>query len=159
MFTLPRGYKEKQRTALVANIVAGFSAAIAIKEFMADHGDNVDVVPNVYLTGARWGIAVSHLRLLGMDDGFDYNSSDLVVEPSSGNYYGISLKKKKNVKGADPTLINKAFDTFLQGSTYDTARKELLEARQQYFPMVIRKAISEGFIKLYNLMQNFLLKV
>ena len=146
MFTLSNRYTEKQRTALVANIVAGFSAAMAIKEFMANHGDNVDVVPNVYLTGARWGIAVSHLRLLGMDDGFDYNSSDLVVEPSSGNYYGISLKKKKNVKGADPTLINKAFDTFLQGSTYDTARKELLEARQQYFPMVIRKAISEGFI-------------
>jgi hypothetical protein len=147
MFTLPRNATDKKRTALVANIVAGFSAALAIKEFMASMGDHIDVVPNVYLTGSRWGLAVRHFRLMNENDGFDYNSSDLVVEADKQTYYGISLKKKKNVKGADPTLINKAFDTFLQGKTFDTARKELLEARQEYFPMLIRKALAENFIK------------
>ena len=61
-------------------------------------------------------------------------------------YYGISLKKKKNVKGADPTLINKAFDTFLQGQKFETVRDQLKSIRQIYFADLVKKAVEEGII-------------
>jgi phage terminase large subunit GpA-like protein len=43
----------KKLEAYIANIVAGFSAAIGVKDFMTTMGDNVDVVDNVYLTGSK----------------------------------------------------------------------------------------------------------
>ena len=79
-------------------------------------------------------------------DNFDYNSSDIVVEIDDETYYGISLKKKKNVKGADPTLINKAFDTFLQGQKFETVRDQLKSIRQIYFADLVKKAVEEGII-------------
>ena len=95
MFTTAPTLKDKKRNDLVANIVAGFSAAIGIKKFIKMVGDNVDVLPAVYLTGAQWPQAVSDFRLKSEASGFDYNSSDMVVEVDSETYYGISLKKKK----------------------------------------------------------------
>jgi len=88
----------KKRDDLVANIVAGFSAAIGVKNFIKSMGDNVDIVDNVYLTGARWPAAVQKFQLKNENSGFDYNSSDFVVEVDDRTFYGISLKKKKNVK-------------------------------------------------------------
>jgi len=131
--------------------VAGFSAAIGVKQFIKKMGDNVDVLPAVYLTGAQWPKAVSDFRLKNESSGFDYNSSDMVVEVDSHTYYGISLKKKKNVKGADPTIINKAYSTFIDGPKFEKPREKLNKIRQKYFPEVIREAQKDGIINIKDL--------
>ena len=142
---------------LIANVVAGFSAAIGTKKFMREMGDNVDVAPAVYMTGSRWPDTVNIFRLQNEDDGFDYNSSDMVIQADDKTFYGISLKKKKNVKGADPTLINKAYDTFLQGpgpnNSYEKARQDMLYARQEYFAQIVKNAQRQGFINIPGLLE------
>ena len=149
---------DKKIEAYIGNIVAGFSAAIGIKDFMKSMGDNVDVVNKVYMTGARWPDDVNDFRLQNEDTGFDYNSSDLIAKIGSETFYGISLKKKKNIKGADPTLINKAYDTFLQGDgpdgAYKKARQDLLYARQQYFAQIVQEAQRQGFINIPGLLKH-----
>lgn len=142
---------DKKRDDLVANIVAGFSAAIGVKNFIKKMGDNVDIVDNVYLTGAKWPSAVQKFQLKNESSGFDYNSSDFVVEVDDRTFYGISLKKKKNVKGADPTIINKAYSTFIDGPAFTKQRDKLNEIRQEYFPNVVRKAQEAGIITISGL--------
>ena len=139
MFSDASTLSGKKRDDLVANIVAGFSAAIGVKNFIKSMGDNVDIVDNVYLTGARWPAAVQKFQLKNENSGFDYNSSDFVVEVDDRTFYGISLKKKKNVKGADPTIINKAYSTFIDGPAFTKQRDKLNQIRQEYFPNVVRK--------------------
>ena len=141
----------KKRDDLVANIVAGFSASIGVKNFIKSMGDNVDIVDNVYLTGARWPAAVQKFQLKNENSGFDYNSSDFVVEVDDKTFYGISLKKKKNVKGADPTIINKAYSTFIDGPAFTKQRDKLNQIRQEYFPNVVRKAQEAGIITINGL--------
>ena len=147
---------DKKIEAYIANIVAGFSAAIGIKDFMKTMGDRVDVLNDVYLTGSKWPDDVKDFRLQNEDTGFDYNSSDLIASTDDKTFYGISLKKKKNVKGADPTMINKAYDTFLQGNgpnnSYKKAREDMLYARQQYFPKIMKQAQREGYIAIPGLL-------
>ena len=140
-----------KRSAFIANVVAGFSAAFGIRDFVKRMGDYMDVFPAVYLTGAKWPADVDKFRLKNEDSGFDYNSSDMVVEVDSKTYYGISLKKKKNVKGADPTIINKAYSTFIDGSKFDTPRKKLNEIRQKYFADIVKKAQKDGIINIKGL--------
>ena len=151
MFSGAATLKDKKRNDMVANIVAGFSAAIGVKNFIKKMGDDVDIVNNVYLTGAKWPAAVERFQLKNENSGFDYNSSDFVVEVDSKTFYGISLKKKKNVKGADPTIINKAYSTFIDGPSFEKQRNKLNEIRQNYFPNVIRKAQEEGVINIKGL--------
>lgn len=151
MFSGAASLSGKSRNDLVANIVAGFSAAIGVKKFVKSMGDNVDIVDNVYLTGAKWPTAVEKFQLKNEKSGFDYNSSDFVVEVDDKTFYGISLKKKKNVKGADPTIINKAYSTFIDGPSFQKQRDKLNEIRQNYFPNVIRKAQEAGVINIKGL--------
>ena len=94
-----------KRKQLIGSVVAGFSAAMGIRKFIKSMGDNGNV-QKVYLTGATWPTDVADFRLKNEDSGFDYNSSDLVCKVNSQTFYGISLKKKTNAKGADPTMIN-----------------------------------------------------
>jgi len=138
----------KKREPLVANIMAGFSAALGIKRFMYFMGDSNKPVDKVYLTGANWPSEVNNFRLRNEDTKFDYNSSDMVAEVNDQTYYGISLKKKKNIKGADPTLINKAYSTFIDGNKFIKQRNKLNEVRQEYFAEMVRKAQREGIINL-----------
>ena len=138
----------KKREPLVANIVAGFSAALGIKRFMFFMGDSNKPVSKVYLTGATWPSAVDKFRLRNEDTKFDYNSSDMVAKVNSETFYGISLKKKKNIKGADPTLINKAYSTFIDGNKFIKQRNQLNNIRQEYFAEMVRKAQREGIINL-----------
>ena len=138
----------KKREPLVANIMAGFSAALGIKRFMYFMGDSNKPVEKVYLTGANWPSEVNNFRLRNEDTKFDYNSSDMVAEVNDETYYGISLKKKKNIKGADPTLINKAYSTFIDGNKFIKQRNKLNEVRQEYFAEMVRKAQREGIINL-----------
>jgi len=151
MFSSAATLKDKKRNDMVANIVAGFSAAIGVKGFIQKEHPGVDIVNKVYLTGARWPAAVDKFRLKNENSGFDYNSSDFVVEVDSKTFYGISLKKKKNVKGADPTIINKAYSTFIDGPSFEKQRNKLNEIRQNYFPNVIRKAQEAGVINIKGL--------
>ncbi len=137
----------KNTNDLIANVVAGFSAATGVKKFIQKMDGKSDfVAPALYMTGSTWPDKVNKFRLVREADNFDYNSSDIVVEIDKETFYGISLKKKKNVKGADPTLINKAFDTLLQGQTFEKVREQLKEIRQIYFAKVVRKAVEEGII-------------
>ena len=46
--------------------------------------------------------------------------------------------EKKNVKGADPTIINKAYSTFIDGPKFTKQRDSLNEVRQNYFPEVVK---------------------
>lgn len=146
-FTIPN--TEKKKADLIANVVAGFSAAIGVKDFVKGAGDfsgGEFVAEKVFMTGSAWPREVDKFRLKRESDGFDYNSSDLVVKVDSETYYGISLKKKKNVKGADPTLINKAFDTFLQGNEFENVRNSLKQKRQDYFAGLAKQAAKNGII-------------
>ena len=138
----------KKREPLVANIVAGFSAALGVKRFMFFMDDGNKPVDKVYLTGATWPPEVNDFRLQNENTGFDYNSSDMVAEVNDHTFYGISLKKKKNVKGADPTLINKAYSTFIDGDKFVKQRNKLNEIRQEYFADIVRKAQKDGIINL-----------
>lgn len=138
----------KKREPLVANIVAGFSAALGVKRFMYFMGDSNKPVSKVYLTGATWPGEVDKFRLRNEDTKFDYNSSDMVAQANSQTFYGISLKKKKNITGADPTLINKAYSTFIDGNKFIKQRNKLNEVRQEYFAEMVRKAQREGIINL-----------
>jgi hypothetical protein len=146
-FTLPNDNKKK--SDLIANVVAGFSASIGVKDFVKGAGDfsgGEFVAEKVFMTGSTWPQEVEKFRLKRESDGFDYNSSDLVVKVNSETYYGISLKKKKNVKGADPTLINKAFDTFLQGNNFQKVRDNLAKKRQDYFSGLAKQAAKNEII-------------
>ena len=146
-FTAPND--DKKKADLIANVVAGFSAAIGVKNFVKGAGDfsgGEFISEKVFMTGSTWPREVEKFRLKRESDGFDYNSSDLVVKVDSETYYGISLKKKKNVKGADPTLINKAFDTFLQGNDFQKVRDDLAEKRRDYFSKLAKEAAKNGII-------------
>ena len=137
----------KNTNDLIANVVAGFSAAVGVKKFIQKMDNRSDfIAPALYMTGATWPKKVNKFRMVRESDNFDYNSSDIVVEIDDETYYGISLKKKKNVKGADPTLINKAFDTLLQGQTFEKVRQQLKEIRQIYFANIVKKAVEEGIV-------------
>lgn len=146
-FSIPN--TDKKKADLIANVVAGFSAAIGVKDFVKGAGDfsgGEFIAEKVFMTGSAWPREVEKFRLKRESDGFDYNSSDLVVKVDSETYYGISLKKKKNVKGADPTLINKAFDTFLQGNEFENVRNSLKQKRQDYFAGLAKQAAKNGII-------------
>ena len=112
----------------------GISAALAIKGWLkSDHGQGGDpVAQKVFLTGNVWPNEVEKFRIkaYGFDD---YNSSDFIVKTGDKNYFGVSLKKKPKKNSADPTLINKAFDTVLNGSAFDKIKEEITELRTEYF--------------------------
>ena len=136
-----------KRKQLVGSVVAGFSAAMGIQDFMKSMGDS-GKVSKVYLTGATWPKEVNDFRLKNEDSGFDYNSSDMVCKVNSQTFYGISLKKKTNAKGADPTMINKAYSTFIKSTKFDTAREKLFDERKKYFAQKVRDAHDDGIINM-----------
>ena len=143
----PDGGSPNKRTERFKDVVAGFSAAIGFKKFAAKFDAPQDFVApagGVFLTGARWPKEVDTFRLPRESDGFDYNSSDIVIRVKADTYYGISLKKKATAASPDPTLINKAFDTLLQGQMFEDARNELKEERQKYFPKIVKEAATIG---------------
>ena len=145
---------DDKRKDMVANIVAGFSGALGSKAFMAAMNTKLkgDVATAVYMTGATWPSNVDIFRMKDQSSGFDYNSSDLVVQAGPKKFFGISLKKKPTAKSPDPTIINKAFSTFLDG---DDKNKEALEklnkVRQQYFADIVKEAQKDGIINVRGL--------
>ena len=130
-----------------SDLVVGISAVKAVRSFLARSsamkGISGNAVPNaVYLTGTQWPDAVQQFKFaaFGMAD---YNSSDLILQYGS-NYVGVSLKKKPKGTAPDPTLINKAFDTVLNGPQFNTIKTQLQAARQNFFAGVIKEALISG---------------
>ena len=134
---------------LVADMVRGISAAKAIKKWIkSEHHISEPTAEKVYMTGDTWPEQVRPLAIKA--HGFDaYNSSDIIIQPYGhpNAYFGISLKKKKTANDQDPTLINKAFDTLLQGTDFDTVKKNLEKKRKHYFTQIVIDAIRDGHIQ------------
>jgi len=130
----------------------GISAALAIKGWLkSNHGQGNDAVAEkVFLTGNVWPKEVEKFRIkaYGFDD---YNSSDFIVKTSNKKYFGVSLKKKPKKNSADPTLINKAFDTVLNGSQFDKIKEEITELRTEYFAGLVRQANEDGILFIENI--------
>jgi hypothetical protein len=125
----------------------GISAALAIKEWLkSSHGQGNDAVAEkVFLTGNVWPKEVEKFRIkaYGFDD---YNSSDFIVKTGDKKYFGVSLKKKPKKNSADPTLINKAFDTVLNGQQFNKIKEEITDLRTEYFAGLVRQANEDGIL-------------
>ena len=114
------------------NLLKGISAA----EVIMKKGWNS--ANKVYLTGKAWSDDVKQFQVTkyGMKD---FNASDFIIKKGK-NYCGISLKKKKSSTTGDPTLINKGFNTLLDGPKFDTVRDELDDASYTFYSGVIKTA-------------------
>ena len=142
------GSEGKRVTEILKNMIVGISAAKAIQGWMKGvHGVQNPVADKVYLTGDKWPKMVEPLKVSA--HGFDaYNSSDFIIRPvgMKNAYFGVSLKKKFSAAAADPTIINKAFDTLIEGDEFDTTRSRLQQVRENYFGGLVKEAISQGYI-------------
>jgi len=142
----------KPTPAAFKEAAVGISAALAIKGWLkSSHGQGNDAVAQkVFLTGNVWPKEVEKFRIkaYGFDD---YNSSDFIIKTGDKKYFGVSLKKKPKKNSADPTLINKAFDTVLNGKQFDTIKKEITELRTEYFAGLVRQANEDGILFIENI--------
>tara|TARA_B100001094_G_scaffold133531_1_gene129393 strand:+ start:160 stop:1596 length:1437 start_codon:yes stop_codon:yes gene_type:complete len=129
---------------MIQDMARGISAALAIKTWLG--GPYTPEVKNntaqtVYMTGKVWPDEVDVLNISAR--GFSsYNSSDIIIKPVGmpNGYYGVSLKKKPKSDSLDPTMINKAFDTVLQGDEFGDVKEELVDVRAEYFGGLVREA-------------------
>lgn len=137
---------EKELTNLLSDLAGGISAAKGVRSYMKMQqslGNESDVI--VYMTGDTWPKDVEDFKVNAY--GFkDYNSSDIMVTKDKKVFFGVSLKKKRKVEADEPTLINKAFDTLLQGEDFDFLKKELEEGRRNYFTELVIRIIESGLI-------------
>ena len=140
---------EKKKKEYLTNAVQGISAAQAIKKWLSStYNQRSDVkAEKIFITGNKWPKEVAPFRVdaFGFDD---YNSSDIIIKTKGLNYFGVSLKKKPKENSADPTLINKAFDSILDGpgpnGIFNKIKMQVQEARAEYFAGVVREASSVG---------------
>ena len=132
---------DKAKVAVLKNALQGISGAKAIRKWLSsEHKESSDVkATKVYMTGNVWPKKVAKFRVnaFGFDD---YNASDFIVHTGDKNFYGASLKKKPKPNAADPTLINKAFDTILNGKKFDHIKKDITRIRSEYFAGLVRQA-------------------
>ena len=130
-----KGYSSLEVVALeqsYGNLCMAISAANVI---IAKGGGSADMV---YLTGKAWDDDVTQFQVtkFGMRD---FNASDFIIKKGK-NFIGISLKKKKSLATADPTMINKGFSTMIQGDEFKTVREELDDAAGEFYVDVVRLA-------------------
>ena len=138
--------------AHIQDFARGISAALAIKGWLG--GPYTPEVKSkeaqtVYMTGKVWPDEVDVLNVPAR--GFNsYNSSDIIIKPVGmpKGYYGVSLKKKPKEDDVDPTMINKAFDTVLQGKEFDDVKEEIVDVRAEYFGKLVKEAARLGHINL-----------
>ena len=131
----------------------GISAALAIKEWLTrHHNEPTDTkIKAGYMTGNVWPSPVDIFKLdaFGMRD---YNSSDFILSTGKHGsfeyYYGVSLKKKNVEHAADPTLINKAFDSVMDGREFDKIKEQIRVMRVKWFADKIREADRLKLIKI-----------
>tara|TARA_Y100001963_G_C6739810_1_gene428370 strand:+ start:59 stop:1465 length:1407 start_codon:yes stop_codon:yes gene_type:complete len=146
----------------LAAVVQGISAAMSIRDWVPirsrESGTPITnpIPEKVYLTGDKWPSEVEKFQVNAY--GFkSYNSSDIIFQwknPKGLGLYGISLKKKPSVQAPNPTLINKAFDSVLEGESekeieqLNKIKKDIEEARITYFAKVFREAVKAGYLKI-----------
>ena len=146
----------KTSPEMLKELVVGISAAKAIKKWVTSTYSIIpdSVAEKVFMTGQKWPTEVDKFQVDAF--GFtNYNSSDLIYKPKSDKYFGISLKKKPSPQKPDPTLINKAFDTILQGpgknGEFDKTKEKLTKVRIKYFAKMVRKAHDAGILYIDNI--------
>jgi len=139
-----KGFSAKlnpQAPASIKDMAVGVSAALAIRGYMGKMSGAL----TVYMTGNIFPKDVEDFKVSAF--GFqDYNSSDIIVSADKKKFFGVSLKKKKDVKAADPTLINKAFSSVFEGKQYDKLKKDLTDMRVSYFASLVKEAIDKKII-------------
>ena len=166
-FIYSEGLKEKALQAFnptdrdfITAAVQGISAARSIRDWVPmrskESGTAITkpVCDKVFLTGDKWPQEVSKYEVEAY--GFkSYNSSDIIFQwknPRGLAYYGVSLKKKPSVQDPDPTLINKAFDSVLEGKgekeikELDKIKKDIENERTKYFARVVREAVKAKYL-------------
>ena len=113
------------------------SAISASKYILGEVGS----AKRVFWTGKGWDKAIAHYNPK-IGNIRDYNSSDIVVQSTSGKFYGYSLKKKASVKSPDPTLINKPITgnvSFLQNIIGKASMEKINRSKTLWFNSVIAK--------------------
>ena len=146
---------KQQKVDEFSNNFEAYAQAISAADGFLDNLDSGSTVKNVYGTGKSWDKILKNYKI---DDHLffgkkDYNSSDLVVEVSKSkgrkSFVGISLKKK-GLKGADPTVLNKTvmgMDGLLSALVrqgYVNAKKDfdkIYKIRRDFFRDVIVNAL------------------
>lgn len=131
----------------IKDLAGGISAAIGVRDYLAKNGESGGkrASPTIYMTGNVWPKEVEKFRVSAY--GFeDYNSSDVLATADKEMFYGISLKKKRKANAGEPTLINKAFDSVLDGKQFDSIKEELAKVRAEYFSGLVIEAVQKRII-------------
>jgi hypothetical protein len=134
---------ENNKEAL-KDLAGGISAAIGVRNYLVSAGESSArrTAPTIYMTGNVWPKEVEKFRVSAY--GFeDYNSADVIVTADKKTFYGISLKKKRKVGAGEPTLINKAFDSVLEGKQFNDVKEELAKIRIDYFANLVIEAVEK----------------
>jgi hypothetical protein len=143
---------DENKAESLKDLAVGISAAIATKKFISSNGGFTPSL-KIYMTGNVWPQNVEKFRVSAY--GFeDYNSADVIVEGKKDHFYGISLKKKRKTNAGEPTLINKAFDSVMEGRQFDRIKDELAQIRSDYFSGLVIEAV-ENKIILKEHIENF----
>lgn len=133
---------DEQNSEYLKDLAGGISAAYGLRKEVG-----ADFIPiAIYMTGNVWPVGVEKFRVSAF--GFeDYNSADVIVEHAKNEFYGVSLKKKRRTTGGEPTLINKAFDTVLDGDRFAEVKEKLTKIRIEYFSSLVMQAVEKGIIR------------
>lgn len=131
----------------VKDMAGGISAAIGVRQYLTKNKETGSKknYPTIYMTGNVWPKEVEKFRVSAY--GFeDYNSADVIATADKETFYGISLKKKRKAAAGEPTLINKAFDSVLDGKQFDKIKNELANIRSEYFSSLVIEAVQKKII-------------
>jgi len=146
---------ENNKEAL-KDLAGGISAAIGVRNYLVNAGESSAKrnAPTIYMTGNVWPPEVEKFRVSAY--GFeDYNSADVIVTADKKTFYGISLKKKRKASAGEPTLINKAFDSVLNGKQFDSVKEKLADIRMNYFADLVIEAVEKEKIIRKTDIENF----
>ena len=118
------------------NACQAISAANGIKKMLGGNAEKV------FMTGKKWPSEVEGFKRdsYGMKD---FNSSDIILKRGK-TYFGVSLKKKQSKTAEDPTVLNKAFDSLLNGDKFTPVKEQLERKKEQFYVTVIQNAMKEG---------------
>ena len=124
------------------NACQAISAANAMKKMLGGTADQV------FMTGVKWPTEVAEFKreAYGMKD---FNSSDIILKKGK-TYFGVSLKKKPSKSAEDPTILNKAFDSILNGPELASIKEELLIKKEEFYIKVIKQAMKEKVLNTKN---------
>lgn len=138
------GLMDENNKEALKDLAGGISAAIGVRNYLVSAGETSTkrTAPTIYMTGNVWPPEVEKFRVSAY--GFeDYNSADVIVTADKKTFYGVSLKKKRKAAAGEPTLINKAFDSVLNGKEFDSVKEELAKIRMNYFANLVIEAVEK----------------